>query len=170
MFADQPPLIRFPRVGGFCWGWGCGALLIAGAGGSERDLVTRVQCPLANDSITVDVGAVETTEIAQHERFAPQLDDAMLLRDDSVKQLNRVAGVPTKRVMGNELDDLLAFGCREQQMRHNALPKLLGLATLDKTRDTGQRCFGVRRLVSTVAGPAAVLPGPPLATGDEGNS
>jgi hypothetical protein len=91
-----------------------------------------LQSTLACNSVTVDVCTVEASEIAQHVQITAQLDNAVFFRNDSVKQLNRVAGVPTKRIMGNKLDDFLAFRGREQQVRHTRF--LSYSASLSHTR------------------------------------
>jgi hypothetical protein len=72
----------------------------------------------ANDALTIHVGTVEATEIAENEDIPPQFDDAMLLGYDSVQKLNRIAGVASEGVVSGKLDDLLPFRGREQQSGH----------------------------------------------------
>ena len=49
---------------------------------------------------------------------APPLDDAVLLRDDLVEELNRVRWMAPQRVVHAKLDDLLAIRGRQQQPGH----------------------------------------------------
>jgi hypothetical protein len=55
---------------------------------------------LAAHALVVDERPVEAAQIAQHEVVAAQLDDAVLLRDDLVEELDRVVRVAPERVDG----------------------------------------------------------------------
>jgi hypothetical protein len=73
---------------------------------------------LSDDALTVHVGPVKASEVAENEDFSAQFDDAMLLGDDSVQKLNRVAGVASEGIVSGKLDNLLPFRGREQQSGH----------------------------------------------------
>jgi hypothetical protein len=97
---------------------GADRLFEARLGLPQRDFVAVMQVPLALNTVSVDEGAVEATQVAKDKALGPLLDDAVLLRDDFVQQLDRVAGMPAKRVGLTQLDDLLSFRCRENKTSH----------------------------------------------------
>jgi hypothetical protein len=83
----------------------------------------------APDALAVDIGPVETPQVAQNEMASVALlDDAMLLGNDLVEQLNRVVRVPTEAVGRPQVDRLLSFGGCKDQLRHG---KSLILARFD---------------------------------------
>ena len=88
------------------------------ARGSSRARSRRRACSssLAADALAVDVGAVQAPEIAQDEPPVALLDDAVLLRHDLVEELDRVVGMPSEAVDRTQLDRLLPFGGREDQL------------------------------------------------------
>lgn len=94
------------------------ARVVATASATEDDFVTVAKGSLPDDPFVVDIGAIQAAEIAQYIELPTLLNDAMFLRYDSVQELNRVAWVATEGVVRGKLDDLLAFGCREQQTSH----------------------------------------------------
>jgi hypothetical protein len=87
-----------------------GAIVVAGTRAAERDVVPVLQLALTVDALAVHVRAVQTSEIAQHEVGTTPLEDAVLLRDDLVQQLDRVTRMPAKRVEVAQVHDLLAVG------------------------------------------------------------
>jgi hypothetical protein len=70
------------------------------------------------DPITVDVRAVQASQVAKNETTITLLHDAMLFGDDLVQELNRVVRVTTEAVNGAELNRLLPLGGRKDQLRH----------------------------------------------------
>ena len=65
---------------------------------AERDLVAVLEQHLAAHALAVDVGAVQAAEVAQDEPAVADLDDAVLLRDDLVEELDRVVRVAPEAV------------------------------------------------------------------------
>jgi hypothetical protein len=61
---------------------------------------------LSRHSVTIDEGPVHAPQVLEHERVAFSLDEAVLLRDESVEQLYRVAGMASDRVVFAELYQL----------------------------------------------------------------
>src|SRR5690606_4349856 len=116
------------------------AVVVAGAGGAEGDLVAVAERHLSADALAVDVGAVEAAEVAQHEPALALLEDAVLLRDDLVEQLDRIVGVPAQAVDGPELDRLLPLRRREDQSRHR-----LSHRTVTASRATARNAMGSAR-------------------------
>ena len=91
------------------------AVVVACARRAQRDLVAVAHHLFAADALTVDLGAVQAAEIAEHEPAVALLEDAVLLRDDLVEQLDRVVRVTTEAVDRPKLDRLSAFcGCQDQ--------------------------------------------------------
>lgn len=103
----------------------------ARAGRPKRDLVAVAEHHLAADPLAVDVRAVERAEIAQDHAPVPLLEDAVLLRDDLVEELDRVVRVTPEAVDGSKLDRLLSFGGRKNESSHRS-PR-------DGTRDSPSR-------------------------------
>ena len=93
------------------------AVVVASARRAERDLVAVLEQRLAADALAVDVRAVEAAEVAQDEAPVALLEDAVLLRDDLVEELDRVVRVAPEAVDRPKLDRLLSFGGREDQPR-----------------------------------------------------
>jgi len=73
---------------------------------------------LSPHPLAVDVGAVQAPQIAEEKADVPQLDDAVLLGDDLVEELDRVVGVTPEAVERAKLDGLLSFCRREEQSSH----------------------------------------------------
>ena len=94
------------------------AVVVARARGAERDLVAVPQHHLATDALAVDVRAVEAPEVAQNDAAVALLEDAVLLRDNLVEELDRVVRMPAEAVDGAQLDRLLSLRGREDQTRH----------------------------------------------------
>ncbi len=95
-----------------------GGVVEEDAGVAEGDLVAVVQRLLALDALVVDVGAVERAEVAQHPLRAAQLDEAVLLRDDAVEELDGVVGMTPEGVEGLEIALHLPVGTRDDQPGH----------------------------------------------------
>ena len=76
------------------------------------------QVALTSDALTVDVSAVQASEVAEREAVGPSLDDAMLLRYNLVEELHRVRRVTPEGVVIAELDHLLTFRGDEQDSGH----------------------------------------------------
>ncbi len=94
---------------------GARAVVVASPRRSERDLVAVLEVRLSADALAVDVGPVETAEVAQDEATFALFQDAMLLRDDLVEELNGVVGVAPEAVRLPEIYRLLSFGgCKDQ--------------------------------------------------------
>ena len=93
-------------------------------GCAERDIVAVVERLLPVDPLPVDISPVETPEIAEHVRLAALLDEAVLLRDDFIEELDRVRRMATQRVLGAQVYDLLTFRCCEQKTRHLKIQRL----------------------------------------------
>ena len=94
------------------------AVIVAGPGLTERDVVAVAKIALTGDTLSVDVGSVQATEIAERETVGPSLDDAVLLRHNLVEELHRIRRVTPKGVVIAELDHLLAFRRDEQDSGH----------------------------------------------------
>jgi len=73
---------------------------------------------LAPDAVAVDVRPVEAPQIAQDEVPVALLEDAVLLGDDLVEELDGVVGMTPQAVDRPELDRLLSFRGREDQPSH----------------------------------------------------
>jgi len=71
-----------------------------------------------DDALAVHVGTVQAPEVPKDELHATALDDAVLLRNNLVEELDRVGRVAAQRVVHAQLDDLLAFRGRQQQPGH----------------------------------------------------
>ncbi len=74
---------------------------------AHGDFYAFVEQHLAIDSLTTDVGAVETTEVTENELVAAKFDHAVLFGNDLVQELDRVVGVSAKRVLGPQLNGAL---------------------------------------------------------------
>ena len=98
-----------------------GAVVVAGAGRAEGDLVAVLERLLAANALAVDVRAVEAPQISEDEHPLALLEDAVLLRHDLVEKLDRVVGMPPEAVDRTQLDRLLPLGCREDQACHQHL-------------------------------------------------
>ena len=94
------------------------AVVITGARLTERDVVTVAKVALTRDTLSVDVGSVQATEIAKRETVGPSLDDAVLLRHNLVEELHRVRRMTPEGVVIAELDHLLPFRRYEQDSGH----------------------------------------------------
>ena len=73
---------------------------------------------LAAHALAVDIRAVQTAEIAQDELAFAQLNEAMVLRDNLVEQLNRVVRMAPEAVDRPEFNRLLSFSGSEDQPGH----------------------------------------------------
>src|SRR5579862_9474336 len=82
------------------------AVVVARPGGAERDLVSVAQKLFAANPLAVDVGPVQAPEVAEDELAFPLLEDAVLLRDDLVEELDGVVGVAPQAVDRAELNRL----------------------------------------------------------------
>ena len=78
-----------------------------------------MELSLAVDPLAIDVGPVEAPKISQHELGPALLDDAVLLRDDLVEQLDGVAWVPPQAVVGAKFHNDLALRGSENNTRHS---------------------------------------------------
>ena len=85
---------------------------------AERDLVAVLEQHLAAHALAVDVRAVQAAEIAKDEAAVADLDDAVLLRDDLVEELDGVVRVPAEAVDRPKIDRLLSFRGRQEQLGH----------------------------------------------------
>ena len=86
-------------------------------GRAQHDLVARVEDALG-DALSVDVGPVQRTEVAQQVAAVDQVEVAVLLRDDAVEDLDRVVRMAAQRVVAAEVDFLAALGTDDRQTRH----------------------------------------------------
>jgi len=94
------------------------AVIVASARLPERNVVTVTQVAFPRDAFTVDVRSVQAAQVSQRETVGPALDDAVLLRDDLVEELNGVRGMAPERVVVAQLDHLLTFRRDEQDSGH----------------------------------------------------
>jgi hypothetical protein len=94
------------------------AVVEAALGGAERDLVAVLQRGLAAHALVVDERPVQAAQIAQDPAIRAQLDDAVLLRDDLVEELDRVVRMAPERIHRAKIDRLLAFRGRQYQPSH----------------------------------------------------
>src|SRR5262245_42519410 len=93
-------------------------------GVAHADLVTMTENASAVDALAVDERDVDASEVAQHHGGALHLEDAVLLADDGIEQLDRAAWVPPDAIVGRQID---------------ALPTLFVL--IDETRHTRSRTY-----------------------------
>jgi len=73
---------------------------------------------LAAHALAVDVRAVEAAEVAKDEAAFTCLDDAVLFRDDFVEELDGVVWVTPEAVDWAQIDRLLSFRSRQEQLGH----------------------------------------------------
>ena len=76
---------------------------------------------LPADTLAVDVRAVQAPEVAEDEDPVALLENAVLLRDDLVEELDRVVRMPPEAVYRAQLDRLLPLVCGEDQTCHQYL-------------------------------------------------
>jgi len=88
-------------------------------------------------ALAIDVGAVETSEVAEDETAIALLDSAMLFRHDFVEELNRIVGVTAETVDGPQFNRAVPSGCREDQPRH-----FVSNRTVTGLRGTGRKKLG----------------------------
>ena len=105
------------------------AVVVAGARRAEGDLVAVLEHLLAADALAVDVGPVEAPEVTKDELPLALLEDAVLLRNDLVQELDRVVRVPSEAVDRTQLDRLLPLGGREDQTCHQYLRRIVPSAS-----------------------------------------
>ena len=77
-----------------------------------------LQRHLAANALAIHERPVQAAEVAQDEPAVARLDDAMLLRDDLVEELNRIVWVAPKAIDRSKLDRLLPFGGRQEKLGH----------------------------------------------------
>ena len=95
-----------------------GAVVEPSSRRAERDLVAMLEQHLAAHALAVDVRSVQAAEVAQDEAPFANLDDAVLLRDDLVEELDGVVRVTPEAVDRAEIDRLLSFRGRQEQLGH----------------------------------------------------
>jgi hypothetical protein len=95
-----------------------GAVVIHECRVAQPDLVAVMQDLRALHSYAVDPRAVHAAEIAQHHQRALLLDDAVLLADDRVEQLDHVVRMPPDTLMRREVDRLPALFGDVDESRH----------------------------------------------------
>ena len=94
----------------------------------RRDFVAVSQHDLAAHALAVDVRAVQASEVAQHEAPVALLEDAVLLRNDLVEELDRIVRMPPQavRAAGNRSPAVLrrwrgsALPCRADMLARGA--------------------------------------------------
>ena len=106
-----------------------------------------LEVDLAANALTVDVRAVQAAEIPQNELTVALLEDAVLFRDDLVEELNRVVRVTAEAVRGPKVDELLSFGSREDQLRHET--SMVARFRGGRTAPTREPHGGAEMLVSS---------------------
>jgi hypothetical protein len=74
---------------------------------------------LAANPLAVDVGSIQTAEVAKDEVAVPLLQDAVLFGYDLVEQLNGVVRVSAQAVDGPKLNGLLSLGGGEDDSGHD---------------------------------------------------
>src|SRR5262249_6593098 len=97
---------------------GARAVVVTRARRSEGDLVAVAKHLLTANALAIDVRAVEAAQIPQDELSVALLEDAVLLGDNLVQELDGVVRVAPQAVDRAKFDRLLPLGGREDQTCH----------------------------------------------------
>ena len=70
---------------------------------THRDFRTFSQREFTIDSLTIDVGPIEAPQVTEDELLTAQFNDAVLLGNNLVQELDGIVGMPSQGVLAPQL-------------------------------------------------------------------